>query len=93
MITKNFGRQSSLYFLTKLDNITLIENNVIVSEDEGVAKNFHSFFSNAVKTLNIDYYEHSSFDEYILCKDTENEDPIIRATEKYEKHPSILKIK
>ena len=75
------------------DNITLIENNIIVSEDEKVAEVFNSFFSNAVKNLNIDHYEHFSFDEYFLCKDTENEDPIFRAIEKYEKHPSILKIK
>ena len=75
------------------DNITLIENNIIVSEDEKVAEIFNSFFSNAVKNLNIDYYEHFSFDEYFLCKDTENEDPILRAIEKYEKHPSILNIK
>ena len=75
------------------DNITLIENNIIVSEDEKVAEVFNSFFSNAVKNLNIDYYEHFSFDEYFLCKDTENEDPILKAIEKYEKHPSILKIK
>ena len=75
------------------DNITLIENKNIVSEDKNVADVFNSFFSNAVKNLNIDCYEHLSFDEYFLCKDTENEDPILRAIEKYEKHPSILKIK
>jgi hypothetical protein len=49
------------------DNITLIENNIIVSEDEKVAEVFNSFFSNAVKNLNIDYYEHFSFDEYFLA--------------------------
>ena len=75
------------------DNITLIENDIIITEDEKVAETFNSFFSNAVKNLNIDCYEHLSFDEYFLCKDTENEDPILRAIEKYEKHPSILKIK
>ena len=71
----------------------MIENNIIVSEDEKVAEVFNSFFSNAVKNLNIDDYKHFSFDEHFLCKDTENEDPILRAIEKYEKHPSILKIK
>ena len=75
------------------DSITLIENNAIVTEDNQVAEIFNSFFSNAVKNLNIDYYEHFSFDEYFLCKETENLDHILRAIEKYEKHPSILKIK
>ena len=75
------------------DNITLVENDIIITEDKKVAEIFNSFFSNAVKNLNIDRYEHFSFDEYFLCKDTENEDPILRAIEKYEKHPSILKIK
>ena len=75
------------------DNITLIENNVIVSEDKKVAEIFNCFFSNAVKNLNIDSYEHFSFDNYILCKENESDDPIITAIEKYEEHPSIIKIK
>ena len=32
------------------DNITLIENNVIISEDEKVAEIFNNYFTNAVKT-------------------------------------------
>ena len=76
-----------------VDNITLIENDDIISEDEKVAEVFNSFFSNAVKNLNIKYYENLSFDEYFLSKDTDNVDPILKAIEKYEKHPSILKIK
>ena len=75
------------------DNITLVENNNIITEDEKVAEVFNSFFSNAVNNLNIDHYEHFSFDEYFLRKDAENRDPILRAVEKYEKYPSILKIK
>ena len=75
------------------DKITLIENNVIISDDRKVAEIFNTFFSNAVKNLNIDHYEHLSFDEYFLCKDTENQDLILTAIEKYGKHPSILKIK
>ena len=75
------------------DNITLVENNVMVSKDQEVAEVFNSFFSNAVKNLNIDSYEHFSFDEYFLCKEIENEDPVQRAIEKYENHPSIVKIK
>ena len=75
------------------DNITLIENNEMISDDHEVAEVFNSFFSNAVKNLNIDSYEHFSFDEYFLCKEIENEDLVQRAIEKYENHPSILKIK
>ena len=75
------------------DNITLIENKEVFSDDQKVAEIFNNFFSNAVKNLNIDYYEYFSFDKYFLCKDAENEDPILRAIEKYENHPSILKIK
>ena len=75
------------------ENITLIENNVIVTEDEKVANIFNSCFSNAVKNLNIEYNEHCSFDKYFLCKETENEDFILRAIDKFERHPSILKIK
>ena len=74
------------------DKITLIENNLIVSDDKNVAEIFNNFFSNAVKNLNIDYYEHFSFDRYFLCKDIENNDPILKAIEKYENHPSIQKI-
>ena len=75
------------------DNITLIENNVMISDDKEVAEVFNSYFSNAVKNLNIDSYEHFSFDKYFLCTETENEDPVLRAIEKYENHPSISKIK
>ena len=65
----------------------------MVSDDKEVAEIFNRFFSNAVKNMNIDYYEHFSFDEYFLCKVTENEDPVISAIEKYTNHHSILKIK
>ena len=70
------------------DSITLVENKEIISNDGDVATIFNNFFSGAVKSLNIDYYEHFSFD----CNYSENEDPIMNAVEKYSKHPSILKI-
>jgi hypothetical protein len=62
---------------------------VIVSDDKQVADIFDDYFSNAVKCLNIDYFEHFSFD----CVFSESEDIVISAIEKYSKHPSILKIK
>ena len=61
----------------------------IILDDDQVAHIFNRFFSNAVKGLNIDYFEHFSFD----CIFSESEDPVINAIEKYSKHPSILKIK
>ena len=71
----------------------MIEDKVIISDDQKVAEIFNTFFSNAVKNLNIDHYEHFSFDEYFLSKDIEDEDLILRAIEKYGKHPSIIKIR
>jgi hypothetical protein len=54
-----------------------------------LAEVFNKFFSGAVKSLDINYFEYFSWD----CIFSENEDPIIKAIEKYSKHPSILKIK
>ena len=71
------------------ENITLVEGGVVVSDDKQVADIFNDYFSNAVKFLNIDYFEHFSFD----CVFSENNDPVANAIEKYSKHPSILKIK
>lgn len=93
---KKFWKMVKPLFSDKVksaDSITLIENNKIVSDDKEVADIFNTFFGNAVKMLNIESYEHFSFDEYFLRKDTENEDPIKRAIEKYADHPSIKKIK
>ena len=52
----------------------------------------NDFFSNAVKNLNIEAYEHFSFDEYFLSENILNDDPILKAIRKYKGHPSILKI-
>ena len=92
---KNFWKTVNPLFSEKgmsIDKISLIENKEIVSDDEHVAEIFNNFFCNAVKNLNIDYYEHFSFDKYFICKGTEINDPILKAIEKYENHPSILKI-
>ena len=78
---KKFWKSSEKCMST--DNITLVENNVILTDDQKIAETFNNFFSNAVKNLNIENYEHFSFDDF-LCKDTENIDPILRAVEKYE---------
>ena len=77
---------------TSTDNITLVENKLIVSDDETISEIFNDFFSNAVKNLNIEPYELFSFDKYFLSVVSENDDPINTAINKYEDHPSILKI-
>ena len=76
------------------DDIALIEKTgvireEIITDDKKVADIFNKFFCGAVKSLNINYYEYFSWD----CIFSENEDPIVKAVEKYSKHPSILKIK
>ena len=53
------------------------------------AQIFNNYFINAVKSLNIDYFEHFSFD----CVFPEIEDAVTNAIEKYSKHPGIVKIK
>ena len=76
------------------DDIALIERTgvfkeEIITDDDKLAEIFNKFFSGAVKSLDINYYEYFSWD----CIFSENEDPILKAIEKYSKHPSILKIK
>ena len=93
---KKFWKTVKPFFSDKVvlsKKITLVENNTLVSDSDTVAKIFKIFFSNAVKNLNIEKYEHFSFDKYFLSKEEENENPILRAIEKYENHPSIIKIK
>ncbi len=89
---KNFWKTVKPLFSGKCvttDSIALVENKEIVSDDKEVATIFNNFFSGAVKSLNLDYFEHFSFD----CIYSESEDPILNAIEKYSKHPSIVKIK
>ena len=58
-----------------------------MTEDAKVAEIFNSYFGNAVKNLNIQPFE--STEENIGFTD----DPIQGIIKKYERHPSILKIK
>ena len=71
------------------ENIILHENRKIISDNKQIADIFNNYFSNAVKGLNLDYFEHFSWD----CICSENEDPILKSIEKYSNHPSVLKIK
>ena len=58
----------------------------IISNDNEVAKELNTFFENAVKTLEVNKNTY-------LMNQTFSIDPIMRAIEKFEVHPSILKIK
>ena len=69
------------------DHITLIENEQIICDDDEVAKIFNNFFVNAVKTLNI------TMDPNFISDTSNIQDPVLMAVEKYQNHPSILKIK
>ena len=74
------------------DNITLVENDTIISDPVILAETFGNFFSNAVKNLNIDMHK----EIYSNCHRSNQKndtDTIFKIIRKYENHPSILKIK
>ena len=68
------------------DSITLIEDNVMVSDDAKLSEIFNEFFGTAVKSLNIPPYEPC------LENITPSDDPVQNIIGKYKDHPSILKI-
>ena len=68
------------------DTISLIEQNVVVSEDAKVSEIFNEFFGSAVTNLNIPPYEP------LLDSLSPSGDPILNIIDKYKDHPSILKI-
>ena len=69
------------------DTITLIENNIMVSDDGKVSEIFNDYFGNAVKNLDIPPYVPPQ-------ENTVPSDDTIRSIiEKYKNHPSVMKIK
>ena len=68
------------------ENITLVDNNEIISEDSVIAETFNTYFSDVVKSLNI------NIKPEFLEESNSIDDPIYKAINKYKKHPSILKI-
>ena len=85
---KKFWKTVKPLFSDKIktsENITLIENNEIVNTSAKTAELFNSYFSNAVKLLNIVRDEKLVINSY----DT---DPILDAIKTFEEHPSIMKI-
>ena len=87
---KKFWRTLKPFFSEKgkkQQKITLVKDNDIISEDAQVAETLNSFFENAVKSLNI------KENEYLINPTGNKDNPIDNAIEKFESHPSILKIK
>ena len=71
-------------------NITLIENENIVSEEEQVAELLNNYFIEAVQNLEIENFS----DECVPDIQSENIDEVVEnIINKYKSHPSILKIK
>ena len=69
------------------ENITLVENNRIISDDKELASTFNNYFSNVIDNLNL------KVPENLLIFSSDKEDPISNIIIKYQNHPSILAIK
>ena len=71
---------------TPYNNITLLEDNYIVTDNTACAEILNTFFSKSVETLEIDR-------ELYVNNVTMIEDPIENIIQKFNDHPSILRIK
>ena len=69
------------------EQITLVENDEIISEESNVAQTLNSFFSNFVTNLKIPEYK-----DYDISFIENVSDPIIKLILKYRNHSSILTI-
>ena len=69
--------------ITGFGNIALVENDTTISEENGIAEIFRSYFEVIVDGLNIKRCEIS--EEY--------SDPIVKVIKLFEKHPSITNMK
>ena len=69
------------------NRITLSENEKLITNDQKCAEVFNNYFNSIVKELNIPINQNISDDASIF------DDPMIAAAHKYERHPSIFKIK
>ena len=67
--------------------ITLVENGSIISDDTNVANTFNDYFTNVVKTLNIQEFTTEDEDNINV------EDRIKDCISRYENHDSIIRIK
>ena len=67
-------------------NIILIDNDSIVSDNKNIAEIFNNFFINVVANLGI------TINNEIIANVDNILDPVLNSIKKYEKHPSIVKI-
>ena len=87
---RKFWKAVSPLFSEKVfhrESIILKEYGKTITDNKKIAETFNNFFSNIVKSHNIDS------DLGGITTQTNNVDPVFRAIEKYVNHPSILKIK
>ena len=85
---KKFWKIVKPFFSEKVistENISIVENNVLLTDDKNVADIFNSFFSNAVENLSI-------AENDMLSNVVNEPDPILNAIKKYENHESIVNI-
>ena len=68
-------------------NITLVENDNIITEDNEIAETFNKFFVDAVSSLGI------TENKALLNLDTRENDRVRKAIKKFANHPSIRDIK
>ena len=69
------------------ENITLVDGENIITDDQEIANTFNKFFDEAVDEL-------GEFDNSDILTDTGDiSDPVQKAIKKFERHPSILKIR
>ena len=83
---KNFWKTIKTHFSDKVgnsDKISLIDDNVIITDDLTIAETFSEYFSSVVKNLQI------PINEEILFNAEEIEDPLQKAILTYKNHPSI----
>ena len=78
----NFSSKSQ-----KSNNITLTERSKVTTYNEKCADTFNSYFNSVVKELKL------PINEDLLQNVIDIDDPILASTEKYKRHPNILKIK
>ena len=67
------------------NDITLVENDIITSDNKEVAEKFNNFFNEAVENLDIELYLTEYMGDQLICNLQEKLD-------KYDDHPSIKKI-
>ena len=73
--------------ISSKQNITLVEDNELITEDKEVAEKFNKFFIATVSSLDI------TENKDLLTDHTNINDPVEIAVKKFENHPSILDIK